>query len=439
MIGKLKMNDSNTNVKSDLVVEATVASDRNCKINFAKASFKRCKCISCNMVAGSFDPAAMFGKLLTGVLSYLVRQLAQRVIYTKVQMQHYCTLYWLCKRGGIYGGKILMIFRKLFSNPFRLALVYVLLSVSFLSGQLGGNLFASERSWFEDFDVAMHVARTSGRNLLIYFSAEGNGNSGDSAQVANSGLGVSGVVKSSRNRNQVNQSGMLPYVCDEFERNVFESDAMAKVKEQFVVLKLSVDAKVLGDGGREVSVLELPMFKEMVKLPGLAIVDFADYDEAYYGEVIGVLPFINFTAPNQFQTTTFLTIPSCKLTQRTLTYAVKIHPDRPLSADGEIDQTLMTEATDHAAYQAKNRVLGHQNFSARSSRVRAILGEGISEVCAQSGLYNGHFEAALACVRGWRGSPAHWRSVRAKQKYFAYDMVQSSNGLWYATGLFVGQ
>jgi hypothetical protein len=310
-------------------------------------------------------------------------------------------------------------------------MLFVLLSGAFLSS---GNVTANERNWFEDFDGAMYVARTSGKNLLIYFSAEGNNESAQVAKVANTGL--SNGSKSVRNRDR-GQLSSLSYICGDFERNVFESESIVELMDQFVLLKLPTDTKVLSGDGTEVSIIDLPMFKEMVGLPGLAIIDFEDYDAAYYGEVIGVLPFINSTSPNQFQTTTFLTIPSCKLTQRTLTYAVRIHPDRPLSADGEIEPTLMAEATEHAAYQAKNRVLGHQNFSARSSRVRAALGESMSEVCAQSGSYNGHFEAALACVRGWRGSPAHWRSVRAKQKYFAYDMVQSSNGLWYATGLFV--
>ncbi|MDR2168705.1 MAG: hypothetical protein LBP59_01015 [Planctomycetaceae bacterium] len=288
----------------------------------------------------------------------------------------------------------------------------------------GGVVSAFERTWFEDFDEAMYVARVSGRNLLIYFSTDN----------VNFAPLSSSELKPVQGRGQF---GSLPSVCGEFERNVLESETVLEELDRFVVLRLSCETKVINDWGREVSILELPLFKEMVGLPGLAIIDFENYDESYYGEVVGVLPFINFTAPNQFQMKTFLTIPPGKLTQRTLTYAVKIHPDKPLSAEGEVESTLLTEATAHAAFQAKNRVLGHHNFSARSSRVRAVLGEGISEVCAQSGLYNGHFEAALACVRGWRGSPAHWRCVKAKQKYYAYDMVQSSNGLWYATGLFV--
>jgi hypothetical protein len=289
---------------------------------------------------------------------------------------------------------------------------------------LGGNLVAYERPWFDDFEKAMEIARASEQNLLIYFSANSDD---DFAPVADS------ESKPVRGRGQ---TGSLSFICKEFERNVFETDEVTNAMSQFVVLKLPKNAKTLTAAGAEVSVLDLPMFKEMVGHPGLAIVDFESYDAEYYGEVVGVLPFINFTSPNQSQTITFLTIPSGTLTQRTLTYAVKIHSDRPLSADGEVDQTLLTEATAHAAYQAKNRVLGHQNFNARSSRVRSVLGVGISEVCAQSGLYNGHFEAALACVRGWRGSPAHWKYVRAKQKCYAYDMVQSANGLWYATGLF---
>ncbi|MDR2643060.1 MAG: hypothetical protein LBC74_09725 [Planctomycetaceae bacterium] len=424
------MNGSNNSGNANGVVNANVANDRNCKINFAKASIETCQHLLCNL-AGIVE-TFIFECLLTGVFTLLGQSIIKCVRYTRKHMQHYYMLYRLRKRGGMYDAKnsILRIISvgeyggvKCFLTIKSGVLIFcVLLFGAVLSGS---NLVANERSWFDDFDKAMNFARASGQNLLIYFSASEDD---DFSPVMNSGS------KQVRSRSQ---SGSMSYICKEFEQNVLRNAEVGDVMNQFLVLRLPFDAKVLGENGAEVSVLELPKFKEMVGHPGLAIIDFEHYDAPYYGEVVGVLPFINFTSPSKFQMITFLTIPPGKLTQRTLTYAVKIHPDRPLSADGEVEPTLLAEATGHAAFQAKNRILGHHNFSARSSRVRAVLGEGISEVCAQSGLYSGHFEAALACVRGWRGSPAHWKCVRAKQKYYAYDMVQSSNGLWYATGLFI--
>ncbi|MDR0390973.1 MAG: hypothetical protein LBH59_03625 [Planctomycetaceae bacterium] len=414
------------------IVNSNVANDCNSKIKSTKISIESCQRLLCNL-AGTLKLTFEF--LLTCVSTLLGQQIIKYASCTRKLVRHYYMLYQLRKRGGIFGVKILRILpilsvRKYESVVKLIAIKSVVLIfcvISFVAVLSDGNLIAAERFWFDNFDEAMNVARVSEQNLLIYFSASDDDNF---TPTSNSG---------SKQTQVRGQSGSLSYVCKNFEQNVFETEEVTDIMSKFVLLKLSVNSKVMQDDGEEVSILELPMFKEMVRHPGLAIVDFENYDESYYGEVVGVLPFINFNAPNQFQTITFLTIPAGKLTQRTLTYAVKIHPDRPLSANGEVEQTLLTEATGHAAYQAKNRVLGHHNFSARSGRVRAVLGEGIAEVCAQSGMYNGHFEAALACVRGWRNSPAHWKHVRAKQKYYAYDMVQSANGLWYATGLFVSQ
>lgn len=461
------MNGSNMNSNANLFVNANVAIERNCKINFAKASVEMCQKSFRILQEGTFKLVA-FNFWLTCIFAFWVKRVIKCVYQSPKYVQHYYMLYRLRKRGGICQWirvetfiRILRIMSKKKHGGIRSFLtikqiVPLCVGMTFWICLFSGNLVAYERPWFDNFDDAIQTAKNSGRNLLIYFSANDNNlssaensgsnsgsnsesNSGSNSELnsgSNSGSSSRSTSVSKQLRNRV-QGGSLSYMCVEFERNVFESAELYDVLDKYVILKIRFDEKVFNDEGNEVPILELPMFKEMVGVPGLAIIDFENTEASYYGEVVGVLPFINFTYPNQFQTRTFLTIPSGKLTQRTLTYAVKIHPDRPLSADGEVEPTLLTEATGHAEYQAKNRVLGHQNFSARSSRVRAVLGESISEVCAQSGMYGGHFEAALACVRGWRGSPAHWRCVRAKQKYYAYDMVQSSNGLWYATGLFV--
>ncbi|MDR1052741.1 MAG: hypothetical protein LBL39_01045, partial [Planctomycetaceae bacterium] len=152
------MNCNNTTVKTNSVVNANVANDRNCKINFAKASIKRCKFIFCNLSVSLCGLGTLFANLLLGIMAFLRRQALKFTDFAKRQEQHYYILYWLRKRGGIYGGKYLTI-------------LCVLLSGAFLS--IGG-VAANERDWFEDFDGAMYVARTSGKNLLIYLTAEGN-------------------------------------------------------------------------------------------------------------------------------------------------------------------------------------------------------------------------------------------------------------------------
>ncbi|MDR1924832.1 MAG: hypothetical protein LBQ66_10700 [Planctomycetaceae bacterium] len=455
----------NTSDNKSKIGERNVATDCNNEVRFVKASIESHQQLFCNWLAGTS---------------------------TRKLVEHYDMLYWLRKRGGIFrliGGDPIATASTLFARFLRLCVCC--LCVLFCSMIFCGGLVADEIVWKTDFNEAMQLAKYSGKNLLIYFYAKDakdikdakdtepaadNDSRSDSNDKSNnddapktsdpktSDTKISDTKRTTSNRTSTNSNrnqtrtkqsqnqgsgqrsvqgqsqdlaGSFSVICREFERGVLGLESVVCELERYVLVRLPLDSRVLDERGEFVSVIGMPMFREMVGMPGLVIVDFENADESYYEDVVGVLPFIYSVAPSSFQTLTFLTIPSGTLSQRTLTYAVKVHPDRPLSADGDVEVSLLVEATDHAAFQAKNRVLGHHNYSARSSRIRAILGTGISEVCAQSGLYSSQFEAAIACVRGWRGSPAHWRCVRAKQKYYAYDMVQSSNGLWYATGLFV--
>jgi hypothetical protein len=154
--------------------------------------------------------------------------------------------------------------------------------------------------------------------------------------------------------------------------------------------------------------------------------------------VVGILPFIRGVCPTAEQTGTFLGLPHGTLPQRTLTYAVRIHPDKPLSADGEPAPIVVQMAMEHALYQAERNVLTHQNFGMRSSQAQEVLGNGMpSEICAQSQTGLGLFEGAIACMRAWRYSSAHWSIAKREQRYYGYDMVRGKNGAWYAVGFFI--
>jgi len=60
-------------------------------------------------------------------------------------------------------------------------------------------------------------------------------------------------------------------------------------------------------------------------------------------------------------------------------------------------------------------------------------------VCAESWPGQGLLRAALECVRCWRLSPGHWRAVSSRSDAYGYDIKRGSNGVWYATGIFVNR
>ncbi|MCL2710676.1 MAG: hypothetical protein FWE95_07330 [Planctomycetaceae bacterium] len=270
-------------------------------------------------------------------------------------------------------------------------------------------------NWETDYEHAMQSAKLSSRNLLIYLSAD-----------ENTEIHADVVA--------------LPIVsgCRKFDTVVLDDCFVRAGLCQYVLLKLPMDTKITGEDGTATTIYALPGFEHMVGHPGLIVLDFDRRDEPYYGEVVGILPFLRGESPTASQTETFLELPPGTLTQRTLTYAVRIHPDRPLSADGEPASIVMQMASEHALYQAERGVITHQNFSHRSSRCQAELGSGTpAEICAQSQPGLGLFEGAISSMRAWRNSPAHWSIAKRNQRYYGYDMVRGKNGAWYAVGFFI--
>jgi hypothetical protein len=131
-----------------------------------------------------------------------------------------------------------------------------------------------------------------------------------------------------------------------------------------------------------------------------------------------------------------LELPQGTLTQRTIIFAVRTHPDRPESADGRPDSYLLKEAESQSQYQARICVQGHHRWGERFARIGARLrGCAPREVCAESWPGDSLVEAAVECVRCWRLSSGHWSAVRAHQRCFGYDMKRGPNGVWYATGI----
>ena len=122
--------------------------------------------------------------------------------------------------------------------------------------------------------------------------------------------------------------------------------------------------------GKDVVLLEHPTLSEMLGRPGMAIADFAHADPKLHGYIVSVFPLTGgmFYGPAEMKV--ILDLPPGTLTQRTLIYAVRIHPERPASALGRPDDRLLAEAESHSQYQACIRLQGHHGWGCAISADR---------------------------------------------------------------------
>ncbi len=303
--------------------------------------------------------------------------------------------------------------------------------------------FLQKANWETSYEEAIQKARSEKKNLLIYFRAEK-----DSSELQNTT--EERFVSSGRSRDDqairqvayISPSLQRPLPlaesCRKFEQEVLSDLEVLAALDRFILLCLPIDAETKDADGKMQRLMDSQTFRDMERYPGLAILDFEHDDQPYYEKMVGILPFLRAKTPNAENAMVFLNLPPGTLTQRTLIYAMRIHPERPLSAEGLPEQQIVKAATEHSEYQAKTGILGHQNFGARSAKVSAALGGGgASEICAQSWADEGLFEGAIGCVRAWRNSSGHWNIAKRKHRYFGYDMVKGRNNTWFATGLFV--
>jgi hypothetical protein len=262
--------------------------------------------------------------------------------------------------------------------------------------------------WETDYEAALKSARESRRSLLIYF------------EPAQAPLDASAA-------------------CDRFNDTALKDLRVASELGKYVLVKVQgVSERALAPVEAAPLTVSAPDFSELESNPGLALVEFENTDAPYYGQTVAVLPFANSESPTPEETLTFLTLPPGTLTQRTMIYAVRIHPHQPLGAAGFPNPVTMTVATEQAEYQAENGILGHQNYSQRSRQALDALGGGSpSEICAQSRPGIGLFEGALSCMHAWRNSSAHWNFLRREHRCFGFDIRRSKNGTWFSTGFFV--
>jgi hypothetical protein len=259
-------------------------------------------------------------------------------------------------------------------------------------------------NWLTDYADAFAKANRERRMLVINFVAQGEGE---------------------------------PYQR-EMDRWIDEDAAVQAKLEKFVLVRVPIDAEI-EERGEQIRLLSHPAFQPLQGTPGIAMVDLRDSSQPFYGQVVTVLPMASgkyYRWQNSYLNAA-LDLPAGTLSQRTLVWAVRVHPETPASTIGAQHAVVAGAATEHSVYQARIGVQGHQQFETRAALLRTSAGAmEASEVVAESWPNEGIIDACIDCVASWRQSPGHWGAVRKRHRLFGYDIRRGRNGIWYATGLF---
>jgi hypothetical protein len=217
----------------------------------------------------------------------------------------------------------------------------------------------------------------------------------------------------------------------------------ARAVARHVLVKIPTNTKITVKG-RESRLISHASFSELHGGPGLVVIDYANDKTAHHKLVVSQLPFASgkYYRFSTAHVPTLLTLPPGTLTQRSMVYAVRIHPENPQSCCGVNNPVLADEATSHSVHQAAIGVQGHHNWDSRFQRIRGRLAQltGRSgmprEVVAESWPNQNLMDSCVDCVASWRHSPGHWGAVSAPQNEYAYDIRRGNNGIWYGTGIF---
>ncbi len=266
---------------------------------------------------------------------------------------------------------------------------------------LGLVLAAAQPTWHTDYDRATRQAMQEKKDLVIYFRKDAR---------------LDNVLRDSE-------------VQDRLSR--------------FVCLQLPEDYQYQGQ-----RLLDHPALSEMLGRPGLVVVSYRDKNAPFYQEAVSIHPFMRSRygwVPEYGVNAVCIILdmaPEASLTQRSMIYAVSVHPERPRSVFARLNQAFLDHAQRHSRRQAQMQNQHHADIIAASHRFQEAVGEYLmaSEVVAESwgNVVGGEnvLEAAFSCVDAWRHSSGHWGAVSRDHAYFGYDIARGANGTWYATGIF---
>ncbi|WP_147274309.1 hypothetical protein [Bremerella cremea] len=222
-----------------------------------------------------------------------------------------------------------------------------------------------------------------------------------------------------------------------FENEVLTDRNVQELLGNYTLAKLSVDANVTIEE-KPTRILNHAAFGYMYGAAGIAIVDYTNNTPADFGQVVSQFNLRGPQGRTVEQMQVILTLPPGSLTQRTLIYAVRMHPEKPKSTKGVFRRLLALETFRHSRNQASMQLQGHHQWESRFHQIKAQLPGNLlpTEVCAESWPGQRLEDAAIECVRSWRHSSGHWSAVSADNVYYGYDMKRGRNGVWYATGIF---
>lgn len=265
---------------------------------------------------------------------------------------------------------------------------------------------AASLDWKTDYADALLSARSAGKMLLIHFYQQGQLKAAEA------------------------QDGKL-----------FSNPRVQNKLDRYILARLPLDTTIIS-GGKKVKVSAHRSFSELQGSAGLAILDYASNKKSEtYGDVVSV---VRYRPGKYYQFRSdhlpvLLDLPAGTLTQRSMVFAVRIHPEAPASTRGEKNPVLIDEAKSHSRYQAAIRVQGHHRWDTRFQRIIGRLfgrRRAPVEVVAESWPSQDLMDSCVDCVASWRQSPGHWSAVRARQASYGYDIRKGQNGIWYATGIF---
>lgn len=260
----------------------------------------------------------------------------------------------------------------------------------------------AEPSWHTDYVKATDQAMKEKKDLVIYFRDQG-----------------------------------------ELDDNLKDAEVQKRLGK-FVCLKLPIDATFEGK-----KLLDYSVLVDMMGRPGLVVVSYHNSKLPTFASVVSVHPYVASRyrwvpayGTEQIKVTLDLP-PSATLTQRSMIYAVRVHPEVPQSVFAVCHPAFLEHAQNHSARQANTGRQHHADLIAASNWLQGRVGVGFggaSEVVAESwGRFVGGenvLEASFTCVDMWRHSAGHWGAVSRRHAYFGYDIAQGRDGTWYATGIF---
>jgi hypothetical protein len=234
---------------------------------------------------------------------------------------------------------------------------------------------------------------------------------------------------------------MTPIVSDAVqelaEKTIANSAPLQQKLSQVVRARLPVDATIDVEGEPR-RLLSFSAFSQLAGGAGFVLIDLRNEGSEFYGHSVNVLPYASgkYYRWRPEYLSVVLDLPPGTLSQRTMIWAVRIHPERPQSTYGVHHPTLASGAAQQASYQASVGQQGHQNFETRYHQLSSAAGGSVSEVCAESWPGQNMIDSCLDCVDSWRHSSGHWRGVAGRHRAFGFDIRRGRNGIWYGTGIF---